>query len=126
MPGLPAYYTAKEIADSLKMSEDFIYRHALLFGGQKFGYSWRFPPDAIRRYLNATTKIQNKIGSSLEIRQDHQQRQKMDPMRLPHGEASRRSRSKVRHRDPGGAECDPLGFRAYVLRNGKAVNGAKG
>ncbi len=62
MPGLPKYLTAKDIAESLQWSQDTIYRKADLFGGFRVAYLWRFPPDAIARYLQATGQKQARAG----------------------------------------------------------------
>lgn len=55
------WLTAKDIASDLQMSEDFIYKNVLRFGGEKFGYSWRFPPDAIERYRQSFHRVPKNV-----------------------------------------------------------------
>ena len=126
MPGLPAYFTAKDIAGSLKISEDTIYRNALLFGGVRIGGQWRFPPDAVEKYLNATGQKKNKSRMALALDQNDQRHSQMEPVHLSHGEGSRSSRIKVRRNGDVGQERDPIGLRAYVVRNGETTHRAKG
>jgi len=115
------FLTAKDIAATLKMSEDFVWKNSDKFGGQKFGYSWRYPHDAIERYLrNDDSKKKNKIGIAVSVRENGETDAALEPGDLPLEKDSGAGRSKSRRKFLADRE-DPLGFYEYKRKREAAL-----
>jgi len=82
------------------MSEDFVWKSSDKFGGRKFGYSWRYPHEAIERYLRS-----DKIGVAVSVRENGERDADLEPGDSPFEKGSRAGRSKsrrsLRNRSPG-------------------------
>ena len=106
------WLTAKDIASDLQMSEDFIYKNVLRFGGEKFGYSWRFPPDAIERYRQSVRPAyKNAVRLAVPVRKDGPP-QDVQPGDLP-DEAGGGEGGVQRRRSVPKDREDPFGFEEY-------------
>ena len=89
------FITAKEIAEILKVSEWFIYKHYQRFGGVKFGKALRFEKSLFEEVLNGHLSASREMAVRLLEGRDEIQGERLSNQT---GGKKRRSRRKEEDR----------------------------
>jgi len=97
------------------VGEDFVYRHYLEFGGIKLGRVWRFPPDALEKYLACREK-ETLQRNPLPLPKIGERGAHSKPLRVPHkhGRGNGRSGSRTAIHDN---RQDPFDLLRYARTN---------
>ncbi len=92
--GRPPFITSEEIEKTLKVGHTYIMRHRRAFGAIRLGHrTWRFPPDAVERYLHACKQEETRLRDTVPVRQEDPEPPPDQPLYLSDKRRGRKGRS---------------------------------
>ncbi len=91
-----SFITSKEIESRLKVSYKFVILHRQELGGFRLGHrTWRFPPDAVERFIDARKQKNAQVRHTLAVRQEDPGTQINQPIHL--SDKERGSEGRINH-----------------------------